>query len=366
MGREFDCLMASLENAGRELLRVATVPALIERAVELDRALGQREYHNYRIAIAQTLLFIYDLIEQKINATSLDTHMLPIVPGLHWDPSSPLAGALVDIEPFSRIDYWQTIAGATPIQCVRRQRRRRQTTFTFDDELVPGRQRRRPGPVGRDTGERLTEILPVPSIESPGIGTASNVLDVLSFLTGLAEGLLLAEVLGIFVASLANIIGLAAAWLTGDAYSRANGKLQGFSEALESMAEPFGASVDTQPLASWPAIPRPRLNLVPGGTVARDAWREGQTEGRQDAINYVQRLERTPQQITIRVDGELRRVRLTGKLFLRAWRLSISDAVVQRILMLRRLGVRNLSHQHSYISPSDLRDIAEDQEARGQ
>ncbi len=126
-----------------------------------------------RIAIAETLILIYQEMSRRFDAAPRDRNMLPIVEGIEWDFDDPLAGLLESVVPFNMHEVWQQIA----------QEHSACTTERPTPEPVPPPRRRvPPGPtavvewhaqrMGNEASSRFAPILPGTRIDLDG--TASR------------------------------------------------------------------------------------------------------------------------------------------------------------------------------------------------
>ena len=116
-----------------------------------------------------------------------------------------------------------------------------------------------------------------PNIQAggPGIGKISDSLDIIGGVVTIADlgidvaatystiGALSAAstatgIGGLILASLSAIIGMPAIWATTDATAELNGRIQGYADAMQDMAEQYqDNSLDRKPVKQWPAIQQP-------------------------------------------------------------------------------------------------------------
>ena len=157
---------------------------------------------------------------------------------------------------------------------------------------------------------------------SDAINLAGGVLGVVDLgidMAGLAAAGTVTGVGGLFLSSIAGIIGMQALWASVDKLAEFNGKMQGYADAMQDMAEAFqDAALDKKPVRNWPAIPKPEPHLSGNAptSIAQGFWNQGQRFGCNEAYIDVLKVEADPIEVT--VPGIPRKVRVNGKAMLRS------------------------------------------------
>src|SRR5262249_22866588 len=144
-------------------------------------------------------------------------------------------------------------------------------------------------------------------------------------------------VAGLALTIVGGIVGLPALWASVDALAEANGKMQGYADAMQDMAAGFSdASLDRKRMRDWPAIPEPQPHiLTPATSVSQQFWHKGQRWGCTQARLDILQVEAHPVQMDAKMkDGSTRKVKVNGKLMLRAAWVStkgeVSVAVIKK------------------------------------
>ncbi len=141
--KEIDEMRATLTDAFRVRIRYMDTSEMIQEALRLDaqlwkqdREVGPRE----KSAIAETLIDMYHALDARIGAAPLDERGLPMLGGVKWQDSDPLAGIALAIAPFGNIDLWHTFM-AKPERIERQRHRKprqpRLQSFPVEEIVVP-------------------------------------------------------------------------------------------------------------------------------------------------------------------------------------------------------------------------------------
>jgi outer membrane protein OmpA-like peptidoglycan-associated protein len=128
-----------------------------------------------------------------------------------------------------------------------------------------------------------------------------------------------AEIVGLVTGALAPFFSVAAAWFTGDALARANGRMDGFINALADASQAYAdPRLDRMHMIDWPLLPRPeaRPERIPSDAASARAFREGEVTGAEEANRWLRSYHGT---IGVRgADGQMHQVELTPQLLLRS------------------------------------------------
>jgi len=183
-----------------------------------------------------------------------------------------------------------------------------------------------------DIGVAVNPSVPLPknpliSEFSDDLSLVSGVLSIVDLgidFAGLAAAGIVTGVAGLALTVVGGIIALPALWASVDALAEANGKMQGYADAMQDMAEAFSDnSLDRKPLRDWPAIPEPKPHLPAGSapSVGAQFWRQGQQWGCNQARIDVLQMQVKPVEMDAKLkDGSTRKVKVNGKVMLRgAW-----------------------------------------------
>jgi hypothetical protein len=184
-------------------------------------------------------------------------------------------------------------------------------------------------PLVKDILEDMT--LP-PDLASGGffLPEAGQALDVLSWTSALT----LAEavpVLDMAISLLDTIAALPVAWSAGDRASYINGYIVGYNFAMKDMADAYAnASLDRTAESQWPALIKPTPHWINRSqdNVGQQEAHRGEQEGCDKAYATIQQMEGSPKTYTFDLkDGSKRRVRMTGRRYLRILRSQYGDNV---------------------------------------
>src|SRR5208283_3278833 len=142
-----------------------------------------------------------------------------------------------------------------------------------------------------------------------------------SSIAGLAAAGTVTGVGGLILAGISSIIGMPVLWANTDALAEFNGRVQGYADAMQDMAEQYkDDSLDRKPVKQWPAIQRPAahiFNPVPS-SIAEQFWRQGQRKGCAEAYLDILKMEANPVDVDATVNGKPQKIKANGKLVLRA------------------------------------------------
>lgn len=89
-------------------------------------------------------------------------------------------------------------------------------------------------------------------------------------------------------------------WASLRHQNHTNGKLQGFWDAMQDMANAYGdPDLQTTPVAKWPPLrkPHPHAFSAPDRSVNQSEWMEGKEEGCEAAYDLIRDMETTPREI---------------------------------------------------------------------
>jgi hypothetical protein len=155
-------------------------------------------------------------------------------------------------------------------------------------------------------------------LAASGIGTGFD-------LVALGVELGLAELVSPLIGIVTTWMSLPLAWKAADDLARYNGRCQGFWDAMQDMADAFkDNSLDKKPLSDWPPIPypHPHFGSTPESQLQASEveWRGGQALGAVQAFQYVDNMERNPQEFPAKAGDKAITVKLTGKQWLRELR----------------------------------------------
>jgi hypothetical protein len=156
------------------------------------------------------------------------------------------------------------------------------------------------------------------------VGGVLSIVDLGIDFAGLAAAGIVTGVAGLALTVVGGIIALPALWASVDALAEANGKMQGYADAMQDMAEAFSDNaLDRKPVRDWPAIPEPKPHLPSGSapSTAAQFWRQGQQWGCNQARIDVLQMQAKPVEMDAKSkDGSTRKVKVNGKVMLRgAW-----------------------------------------------
>ena len=181
-------------------------------------------------------------------------------------------------------------------------------------------------------------INPDIALASPAIGSLSSALDIIGGVVNVVDlGLELAAdytaiaaavtvggvtfLGGFALAIVSTIIGMPVIWASTDAIAEFNGRVQGYADAMQDMAEQYqDPTLDRKPVRRWPAIaqPTPHIFRAIPITTSEQFWRKGQRKGCDEAYMDVLKLELNPVETDIPIGGRPRKIKVNGKLALRA------------------------------------------------
>jgi hypothetical protein len=65
-------------------------------------------------ATAETLILIYNILENRLHEAPIDRHGRPVVEGISWDIDDPLGGNLSGVSPFGNLDMWTRLSSESP------------------------------------------------------------------------------------------------------------------------------------------------------------------------------------------------------------------------------------------------------------
>lgn len=324
-----------LQQVVRAGLAHAETGILLQRASNLE---GEFEsgFTNraYRSAVAATLIAIHDILSARLLTAPIDQDGLPVLPGIRWNPRSPLAGALQDIPPFSALDSW--VAALEPAMAARRHHPPRPSGNLRLPELII--QGRVPSNVTRVPRPQLPrDALRAPSgLLSDDISTWLDVIGTASDLAGFAAELLGAAAvefgIGVFGVALAIVGVPVTMWATqqeAEKLASYNGYLRGFSESLEALWMPY-LGRNPADLEPWPPIVQFAGQIRSDGSSTSDAAALGYRAGVRKSNEYVRKLEREK--------------RHKGQLFLLAAARTYNDARGVRVFILRHQHYRNAEY----------------------
>lgn len=167
---------------------------------------------------------------------------------------------------------------------------------------------------------------------SDDLGLVSGVLSLIdlgidiaatySAAAGLATAGIITGVGGLVLTVVGGIIALPALWASVDALAEANGKMQGYADAMQDMADAFkDDALDRKPVRDWPAIPAPQPHIFSSAqpTVTQQAWHRGQRWGCNQARIDVLKVQAEPIEIDAKLkNGGTRKMKINGKIMLRA------------------------------------------------
>jgi hypothetical protein len=123
-----DSAKASVEEITRAFISSMSPAALIAEAKKKSDiimggvAAGPR-HHN---AVVDTLFELMEAMQKRIEAAPVDKKtLLPVLPGVKWDPDDPLAPLVEILDPFMLCDFWTKIPVPTEPVTRKAPRRRR-------------------------------------------------------------------------------------------------------------------------------------------------------------------------------------------------------------------------------------------------
>jgi hypothetical protein len=203
-----------------------------------------------------------------------------------------------------------------------------------------------------DLGQPIKPSTPLPvdpgiSAFNDAINLAGGVLSIIdlgidiaatySAAAGLATAGTITGVGGLVLTVVGGIIGLPALWASTDALAEFNGKVQGYADAMQDMAEAFKDNgLDRKPVRDWPAIPKPEPHISGNlaTSVAQKFWRQGQRKGCNQAYIDILEKQANPIEMDGKVNGKTRKIRVNGKVMLRAAWVSTKGEVSVAIIKL--------------------------------
>jgi len=165
-------------------------------------------------------------------------------------------------------------------------------------------------------------------------------LDISASYTGIvaaATGGIVTAGAGLVLAIVATIIGMPAIWASGDSLAEFNGKVEGYDEAMQDMAEQYSSDdLDRKPMRQWPAVREPSPHLfsaLPIGTPGA-FWRKGQSAGCRLAYMDALKLELNPIDVdVVTKDGKKTKTKANGRLMLRALWVTTKGEVAEKMVM---------------------------------
>jgi hypothetical protein len=166
----------------------------------------------------------------------------------------------------------------------------------------------------------------IPSVAALGLDIA-----------GLTAAATAAAIGGLVLSCFASMIALPALYLDVQKLAEFNGFVQGYSDAMQDMANGFSdSSLDRKPLSQWPPIkePEPHLSSNPQPTAAEEGWRRGQKRGARQAYIDVLTMEANPKEVEVTRNGKSVKVKMNGKRFLRGLHVAHKDNVAAKIVAL--------------------------------
>ncbi len=140
---------------------------------------------------------------------------------------------------------------------------------------------------------------------------------------------------GLAVSVFSEMIALPAMWRSGDVLAEFNGKVQGYADAMQDMAEQYGDdSLDKVPVKKWNAIkqPFPHTQGALPTSAAATVWRHAQQVGCDMAFKDMLTLDTTPTEITTNVNGNAVKTKVNGKIVLRGLWVSTKGNVGVKVI----------------------------------
>jgi hypothetical protein len=194
-------------------------------------------------------------------------------------------------------------------------------------------------PVPKIDNATVREVIPDISSDGGILDSIGQILDVSSGLASLLNVVLdaiLVDLAGTVLGVISTIIGLPAAWLSGNAVAERNAKRQGFAKAIDAMSEPF----DGNDAAKWPPVPPhpiPKFSQPDQFvTLAERSARTGLRQGYELAWSLIMQLEKSPKIVDAKLKGKAIKIKVSGRMFLWLMRRAYGEDVWRNIL--RQLG----------------------------
>jgi hypothetical protein len=138
------------------------------------------------------------------------------------------------------------------------------------------------------------------------------------------------ENMDLFTAVIGAAIGMPSLWMDVREQNRNNGRLQGYWESFQDMANQYSdPTLSTTPLKQWPVLRQARPRPLPAfdGSLNQREWMEGKQEACETTFEVVQIMERKPE---IKEGWEITGRRYLFMLWYR-FRNSLADGIHQEV-----------------------------------
>jgi hypothetical protein len=180
-----------------------------------------------------------------------------------------------------------------------------------------------PAPPEPSVNDASLQEIPVPVGGDGVLDTIGKILDIVSStasLLNLVLDVVIVDLAGTLLAAIAAVIGLPAAWLSGNALAERNGKKLGIAKSLQAMSDSFSDDdLRLRPEAKWPPVPHPVPTFSPPDeavTLAERSARAGHRQGYELAWSLIMGMEKSPRLVPVTVKGKAMKLSLSGRRFL--------------------------------------------------
>jgi len=243
---------SSARLLGRNL-RARTPASLVDRARRLQATLDQvhaedgghadSAVRTTRRAALTSLVALYDEMDRRVMQAPVDATGLPQLEGVTWPAGSPLAGAVMDIEPFGQRDMWTAELARLPQPRRHAPRPRDHASERRSPQAGAVRAGRNPGPVTLrppilDVTEAEAQLRESEGGFLPeGSGVASEVgshvtVKLLEFV-GAESAAFVGKALGPIIGGITNSLDLINGWVASDNNVEAAGRTFGAEFGLQ-------------------------------------------------------------------------------------------------------------------------------------
>jgi len=294
-GQQATALHAPTHARGARLLgrnlRAQSPASLIHRARRLQGTLDQVQIGDghrsadaveTRRAALSSLVALYDEMDRRVTRAPVDTTGLPQLEGVTWQAGSPLAGAIMDIEPFNQRDMWTAELPQLP-----RPRRHASAAGSRHAPRAAARQHSATTTTGRNEGDfRLRPpVLDTSKAEAQlrasdrgflpeWTGVASEVgshatVELLEFV-GAESAAFVGEAAGPIIGGIANTLELVNGWVRSDNNMEAAGR--GFGAEFGLRAATFDEPAVRQALRDGHVSQRELAAIVHSHPLMQFEW----------------------------------------------------------------------------------------------
>jgi hypothetical protein len=325
-------------NRDRALAQMVVASSLMyealptEELVRTARQLDDRRRNaplgsQYRAALAASCIRIYNIVERR---RIHDDDLAPV-----RGPAGIFAGHPEQNAVFHMLDIWAGEAAQYRPLNVRRRPSRRPSTVEMEEELITV-PRHIPGPAGVTPSVELEGVTATVALTEGirrGMAVGGAVMTVINLIL-LAQAL---NPLASPVAAVSGPLALGLAWYEVDEINRFQGRVEGFANAMQDMANGYSdASLNELHYNDLPPrpAPRPHSDLGTRTGLLAELFRRGEQEGLNEAVRCVDNLKNRPQTIELTDDNDqaVGSVEMDDRLYLLLLRRRFGDRVRRNVI----------------------------------